>query len=640
MKAIAILTATLLATVASAAATPLSVERVTLATGGLALLEGRPATPTNTIVLDAERRHVADILRTLLVTGDGTVASADLVGAEGVSPETPVGRLIAGGLGDPLSLLRATVGEAVTLRGGPQQLSGTLLGFQNLTLPAGEGQPGRAAVSVSVLTADGAMARATFALDESLDISGTAVDSLLSEAIPVLREARSSDRRSLTVRLDGEAQPTLSFVIPTTVWRPSYRAAFSGDGPAMLQGWATLENTTGFNWSGVDLRLAVGTPVAYAQDVYAPLRVTRPNAPFTVGQTLEAEIVAPRRERRAMMAAAPAVAEMAFADTEALSMGAVTGAQIGTDSALSVFDVPGEIDLGAGRTLSVPFFQSAGVATRSAYLALANGNTVMDALMVDTSAGTQLPGGLIAVYGADGYLGDARFAGSTDGAQIVPFAVAGDLSAAVTSERSTELTDFAVGDGVLRLTREAIERTDINLTAEAQRTVIIDIPVQAGQTLTGQLNGFPVAADPVSPTLVRLEITLRPGENALAATATRTLDERIAAVDLSQRLLRDVIARGDRLPANKRAEVEALAEALAEIAALERDIRTAEADISGLRDAIALDRETLQVIDPATAEGAALRQRLIERTNEIDLLLQRQTALRAEILVRREAAFR
>ena len=53
-----------------------------------------------------------------------------------------------------------------------------------------------------------------------------------------------------------------------------------------LQGWATLENLSGQDWSGVDLTLVSGRPVAYKQALYRAYMIDRPEAPVDVGEKL------------------------------------------------------------------------------------------------------------------------------------------------------------------------------------------------------------------------------------------------------------------------------------------------------------------------------------------------------------------
>lgn len=321
-------------------------------------------------------------------------------------------------------------------------------------------------------------------------------------------------------------------------------------------------------------------------------------------------------------------------------MEAAVGEEVSTDSALSIFTVPGTIDLSAGRTLSVPFFQSGDVASRSAYFSLMEERPVMDALVIDADAGTQLPGGLIAVYGENGYLGDARFGGSVGGTQIVPFAIASDLTATTTRDGSRSISDLNIGGGMLRIVRQSVETAVVSLQADEQRELVVDIPARSDHEMTIRLNGFPVAATQISPDLARLEIVLSEGANELVLTATRTLEDRVTAGGVTPRLIQEVQSLGAELPPDRLAAVQALAQVLNEIQRLEQQIRDADSEVTGLREAITLDRDTLQVIDPSTAEGAELRRRLIERTNAIDALLQRQTDLRVEIATKREAALR
>ena len=80
------------------------------------------------------------------------------------------------------------------------------------------------------------------------------------------------------------------------------------------------------------------------------------------------------------------------------------------------------------------------------------------------------------------------------------------------------------------------------------------------------------------------------------------------------------------------ARLAALAEAAAEIAAIDRRIGTLEADLADLREAVASDRDNLEAIDVTTPEGARIRERLIARTDEIDATLGTLRQLRQDRL--------
>ena len=65
----------------------------------------------------------------------------------------------------------------------------------------------------------------------------------------------------------------------------------------MLQGWATLENFSGQDWSGVDLTLVSGRPVAYRQALYRAYMIDRPRRRSTSarGSTPASTAAASRR---------------------------------------------------------------------------------------------------------------------------------------------------------------------------------------------------------------------------------------------------------------------------------------------------------------------------------------------------------
>ncbi len=71
----------------------------------------------------------------------------------------------------------------------------------------------------------------------------------------------------------------VSYAVPTPVWKASYRLVL-GDEPAgasLLQGWATINNTSAEDWTRVRLTLVTGAPFSYAMDLLSPIYVSRPD---------------------------------------------------------------------------------------------------------------------------------------------------------------------------------------------------------------------------------------------------------------------------------------------------------------------------------------------------------------------------
>ena len=72
-------------------------------------------------------------------------------------------------------------------------------------------------------------------------------------------------------------------MIPSPVWKSSYRLIFSDKAPTAdkaptLEGWAIVDNTTGEDWTKVQLSLVSGRPISFISQLYAPKYVERPVA--------------------------------------------------------------------------------------------------------------------------------------------------------------------------------------------------------------------------------------------------------------------------------------------------------------------------------------------------------------------------
>ena len=90
----------------------------------------------------------------------------------------------------------------------------------------------------------------------------------------------------VTVRLDrgGRHDLVVSYVVESPSWKPSYRIVVGEKREVLLQGWAVVDNVTGEDWSGVDLSLTSGAPIAFRYDLYAPRFVGRPDLTSVASQ--------------------------------------------------------------------------------------------------------------------------------------------------------------------------------------------------------------------------------------------------------------------------------------------------------------------------------------------------------------------
>ena len=83
----------------------------------------------------------------------------------------------------------------------------------------------------------------------------------------------------VVIRLAGKRAHDLavSYVVAAPMWKPTYRVVLpaKGQGKALLQGWAVVDNTSGEDWTDVSLSLTSGEPIAFRYDLHTPRTVGR-----------------------------------------------------------------------------------------------------------------------------------------------------------------------------------------------------------------------------------------------------------------------------------------------------------------------------------------------------------------------------
>lgn len=112
--------------------------------------------------------------------------------------------------------------------------------------------------------------------------------------VEVEEPGKAAKQVPVTIRLStaGQHQLHVSYAVPTPTWKASYRVVLDEDrtkAGGLLQGWATINNTSGEDWKGVHLALATGAPFSYAMDLKSPVYVSRPD----VNGVMVAPVTAP-----------------------------------------------------------------------------------------------------------------------------------------------------------------------------------------------------------------------------------------------------------------------------------------------------------------------------------------------------------
>ena len=85
--------------------------------------------------------------------------------------------------------------------------------------------------------------------------------------LAALAQSRSKEKRSVYIDStdSGAREIVASYMIPSPVWKSSYRLIFGETGQPTLEGWAIVDNTTGDDWTNVQLSLVSGRPISFHQ---------------------------------------------------------------------------------------------------------------------------------------------------------------------------------------------------------------------------------------------------------------------------------------------------------------------------------------------------------------------------------------
>ena len=618
-----------------AMAADLVLKRVMLSSAGVGYFEYEAAVDgPATLGLDVKLDQVDDVLKSLVVFDDaGSVGGIELPGRDDAHEAfggVPFG---PDGLASPLAFLNSLQGVEVTVD-GPRPMAGRLLRAEQVTEPpAVANTPAPARTRVSLLTDTGLR---QFVLEDSdaVQVADPALRTRIARALAAARRDTARDTRHITLHSTGAGARTVrvSYVAATPLWKASYRlvlplpVADPATAKARLQGWATFENTTGADWSGVALSVQYGNPVTFRQALYQSYFVSRPEVPVKVLSRLlpgldtqaraAAKATPPPPAPAAMEVPAPIAGGLsvrrpgAAAPREAMQVAsgeAQAAAAEGTEETIFTFAAP--VSLPAGHSASVPILDAPVPASRVS-LATPDQAHPLAAVRVVNDTGASLPAGVLTLYDAEGdapYAGDARLGGVSIGdSRLLAFAE--DLRTGVEWRRGDAVTLAALtaAGGVLTVTRRNRQIVHAVLTAPAHepRRVLVEVPKQQGAT---PAPGF---ARPVEETATawRFAVALQPGETqTLTYGVDRNERQAIAMIDDADALAEVLDVQGASEPARA---------ALAGIAALRATeaARTADRDaLVAQREAVETDEERLRANLGAVAPGDAVRTRLVRQ---------------------------
>lgn len=435
----------------------------------------------------------------------------------------------------------------------------------------------------------------------SVKLADPALERQLKDYLAALTASRSKDARSVYIdSSDARARQLIaSYMIPTPIWKSSYRLIMK-DAESMLEGWAIVDNTTGEDWTNVNLSLVSGRPISFISKLYEPRYRTRPEAELPdegpVGPVVHSGAIqmeksavladaqgrAGRMRSMAMAAPPPAAAPEAVADfarAEMTSSVGVTseGRELGE---LFEYRFGTPVTVRKNESAMLPFLQQK-IQTRK--LLIYSDRSMahpMNAAQITNSSGKTLDGGPITVFEGGAYAGEALVETfKPNDKRFISYGV--DLGTRITTAMDSSrdmIREFHAVRGVLT-TKTAMQETTTytirNVDAKA-KTLVIEHPLRSQYTVLS-----PKPAESTG-TVHRFEAKLPAnGTEKFPVVEEHVYENSIMLLSVTP----DQIAfylQNKNLSAEGRKQLEAVAQTKREIAAVDQQIRQIETETNEL----------------------------------------------------------
>ncbi len=555
-------------------------------------------------------------------------------------------------------------GARIELIFGSETVAGAIVNSRRIE--ANEKQPERE--QLTLLLDNGDLRNVDLGAASSARLSDPRLQNQFKEYLTALAGARSKDKRSVYIDSTDarERDVVASYTVPMPVWKSSYRLIFGSAKQPLLEGWAIVDNTTGEDWSQVQLSLVSGRPISFISELYAPRYIDRPKAelpddraavPVVHQGAFEVSLdgapqrvavaghvadgngfgggvqrfAAPPPPPPAALAAPPVKREERAA---ALNQVQVVPSSIAADAAaqelgeLFEYRMPNPVTIRKNESAMLPFLQQPVEARKLLIYSQRGSQHPTNAVELTNSTGKTLDGGPITVYDEGAYGGEALVETvKTGDKRLISYAV--DLGTRVTEAYGGKLAvvrEIHASRGVLTSKLAAEEtRTYTALNVDKKpKTLIIEHPVRFGYALLNQKPTEKTA------TAYRFEVQLVPGATReFPVTEERVYDETYSVTNLTPDALLAYVRNGD-LNAPARNQLQRIADQKAQIAETQRAADDAEKQIRDLtsdEDRIRRNIESLNSVSGQQQQVQNYARQLDSHEQQLAGLRDRQAEL-------------
>jgi hypothetical protein len=472
---------------------------------------------------------------------------------------------------------------------------------------------------------------------QGLNFTDTAIQAQFRDYLSVLARSRGGEKKTVTVESQGGASRMIaSYVVPTPIWKSTYRLVLDASDEPLLEGWAIVDNTSGEDWSGVALSLVSGLPVSFTTQLYEPRYLTRPRVELAQNRTARPVVhqgviggiisgesaslgvgpppppppaAAPGRRQFAAKSVAMEMAAGAQASrfrNEASSTVASTAVQAELGD-LFEYRIDHPVTISKGESAMLPFFREKVSGRRLLIYSESGGSQhPLNAVEVSNSTGATLDGGAITVYDAGAYAGEALIETVKDGdKRLISYAV--DLGSRITTkfDSSSKLqSKFRVTRGVMTLNSvvHEVKTFTIKNVDKKAKTVVIEHPARSSYKLVG------VTPKEKTADSYRFEVAVAAGEEKIfAVTEERVVANRVGLSNLNYNQIVAYVSNRE-LDAAGRAKLKEISDAQKLVADTDASIARTTAKLSGLEQDQGRLRNNISTLRSVTGQQQKVQE--------------------------------
>ena len=561
--------------------------------------------------------------------------------------------------GQPLSgMLDQLKGARLELKFGNETVTGAIV---NGRLVAGsDKQPERE--QLTLMLDSGELRTVDLSAATGIHFNDPQLQQQFKDYLTAMAAARSKEKRSVYIDSTDarERDVTASYMIPSPVWKSSYRLILGASGQPVLEGWAMVDNTTGEDWTKVQLSLVSGRPISFISQLYAPKYVTRPeaeladdnaarpvvheggyatgslggfaadgehldnrpvNGRMAAPMAMAAPAPLPTRapiEQFAKLQAAPKVAFSSIAAT-------ATGVDLGE---LFEYRIAQPVTIRKNESAMLPFLQQPIDGRKLLIYSDHTSQHPTNAVELTNSTGKTLDGGPITVYDGGAYGGEALMETlKAKDKRLISYAV--DLGTRITEafgSKQAMVREFHANRGMMTIKYAAEETrtyTARNVDQKA-KTLIIEHPLRQGYTLLSQ------KASEKTPTQYRFEIPLGAGATQeFPVNEERVYDQTYAVSNLTPDVILSYVSNRSLSDAGRR-QLQRIADQKAQVAENDRalqDVDRQTRDLTSDEDRIRHNIESLNTVSGQQQQVQNYARQLDAHEQQLAQLRDRQAEL-------------